>query len=863
MTFEQSVLTCVSLAAVAVMAAMGVVVCVTEFHLPAIRQSLQDFRRLPWYAQLFLVAFVSHFVVYGSVKTNQTDRAGGDVTNAPLMMLMMSRPAAQPTVTEAEISRGWQLVEVRTNAVVDYTMPQAASLDANWWVRGAFDDARWLSLSASTLSGWRFPFGGGEYDSIWALVWGELRFVLGDASTEISAVGSPMSAVPYRSRLWIADGTDGSRLVTWEDFALNRDPDTPINAQIVLFRNGDFVTRSNDVETVFRRVDPEDWDDDGIPNVDDPHPYSSDGDFFGPRQSLPAGANADAYCWVELVSEVNSHVTFTGDGPSDLPDPDFMVRAGETNRVILLIGKTYSVASSRPVSVVAKSDPAIEVTGDGTCGLGICWPVGVSVAESEGGCFTMRVTPGRVGGTFSWNSECCPVSGSGRSFFFDCGWRCLCIGCTAYGTFVYEGYSLPVSGGECGCSPGPRPCRTAPDDQMVAGVSASFSPGAVIFEDAYTNMPGEVVGRRSTEAVLTCSVHGGFRGGTASFSFTGSDRLGWVRGAAVPQTTVTIPAGEKLEFAAAYEGMSPSESVDDVVFAVTFIENDVPEPLAAEARLTSVKVELTPEDLPPMNPSPHRHLVGINEKVNHAAAPASANVRWIVAKNQISDDDYFNCPWTGGVYVVSAKCCNAQLDTPITVVEPVVECREARWDEELDASAVVGESGWVGMKLSLYLLPRTVSFDWIEMEEVPVPSSEAIRPTGYFYLRPDVMHSTHDAEMGAGKWFRPRLSDGSWTHDKARMPYACPPFVIDDPPEWTQGTMRWAIPVGCGELVSDANGGVERALRRVLNPNPTDQVYEMEAGGTLTIRKYNHSIRRDVSGRVWLDGSRVNAWWNW
>ena len=71
-----------------------------------------------------------------------------------------------------------------------------------------------------------------------------------------------------------------------------------------------------------------------------------------------------------------------------------------------------------------------------------------------------------------------------------------------------------------------------------------------------------------------------------------------------------------------------------------------------------------------------------------------------------------------------------------------------------------------------------------------------------------------------------------------------------------------AIPVGCGELAADANGRVEHALRSVLNPNPTDQVYEMEADGTLTIRKYNHSIRRDVSGRVWLDGSRVNAWWN-
>ena len=49
MTFEQSVLTCVSLAAVAVLATMGVVVCVKELQLSAIRQSLRDFRRLDLY----------------------------------------------------------------------------------------------------------------------------------------------------------------------------------------------------------------------------------------------------------------------------------------------------------------------------------------------------------------------------------------------------------------------------------------------------------------------------------------------------------------------------------------------------------------------------------------------------------------------------------------------------------------------------------------------------------------------------------------------------------------------------------------------------------------------------------------------
>ena len=45
-----------------------------------------------------------------------------------------------------------------------------------------------------------------------------------------------------------------------------------MNAQIILRPNGDFVTRSNDVETVCRRVNPDDWDDDGIANERDANP---------------------------------------------------------------------------------------------------------------------------------------------------------------------------------------------------------------------------------------------------------------------------------------------------------------------------------------------------------------------------------------------------------------------------------------------------------------------------------------------------------------------------------------------------------------------------------------------------------------
>ena len=58
----------------------------------------------------------------------------------------------------------------------------------------------------------------------------------------------------------------------------------------LLFSNGDFATRSNEVETVCRRVNPDDFDGDGIANDVDADPLVCDGDFFGPANILPDGA---------------------------------------------------------------------------------------------------------------------------------------------------------------------------------------------------------------------------------------------------------------------------------------------------------------------------------------------------------------------------------------------------------------------------------------------------------------------------------------------------------------------------------------------------------------------------------------------
>lgn len=107
------------------------------------------------------------------------------------------------------------------------------------------------------------------------------------------------------------------------------------------------------------------------------------GPFVNASQ-FPKNGNPDCYCWVDVVAKDDGEVVFKGDAPCALPDPKFMVKGGETNRVILLIGKMYAASAKSKISVAGVSDDSIKVLVKDDKTIRVHWPVVISAILDEG-----------------------------------------------------------------------------------------------------------------------------------------------------------------------------------------------------------------------------------------------------------------------------------------------------------------------------------------------------------------------------------------------------------------------------------------------------------------------------------------------
>ena len=174
---------------------------------------------------------------------------------------------------------------------------------------------------------------------------------------------------------------------------------------------------------------------------------------------LPPTSNSNAYYTVDIIADDHAHIVFSGDGPSDLPDPDFWALPGDTNRVKLLIGKSYEIQGSSIFTVTASSDPDAVVSNISASRKMVVSPVQIEcvppargrLMATVGGGFSMNVYPSYLGGLFYWTNSCCQITGNGNVFNWWCS-GCSCRGCTAKGYYRYEGYDIECAGIPCGCT---------------------------------------------------------------------------------------------------------------------------------------------------------------------------------------------------------------------------------------------------------------------------------------------------------------------------------------------------------------------------------------------------------------------------
>ena len=235
-------------------------------------------------ARIIAFVAVSAFcVIRGGAKFLMPPATTGGTPVVPVMQSPATgeTPVVPEVVTPEEIAQGWRLESVTTNEAVSYAMPTNGVEYAPWSLGGGYETHFPLDLVELA-----FPFGASMVRRLDVLSGGMVESLprqrvegLYSSAMSICAAREYASIVPGVGRFWWAEtaavaGRPPYRgmILTWENVYAGRDRTGQYNAQIEFHDDGNFITRSNDVERVYRRVLPFDLDNDGLPNTIDPAP---------------------------------------------------------------------------------------------------------------------------------------------------------------------------------------------------------------------------------------------------------------------------------------------------------------------------------------------------------------------------------------------------------------------------------------------------------------------------------------------------------------------------------------------------------------------------------------------------------------
>ena len=437
-------------------------------------------------------------------------------------------------------------------------------------------------------------------------------------------------------------------------------------------------------------------------------------------------------------------------------------------------------------------------------------------------------------------------------FSMSCRVGCGCGGCETTGRFGYEGFSLPATGGWCGCGDPDRPDPNQGDETPPVGVDVSFAKPVIFLEDEYENAPGETVPWQSTTTELRCTAIGGEHGGHVAFEMSEVTNLVQMSGRPLPFERDLSP-GEAFCFTNVYKAVAASGRAEDIVATGHFYETDGGWYETSVDKATAVRVELWPFLTSPLNECKYRHKFGVGETINIASYPNVSFVHWVGGAGTITANGLqYICPLLAENDRLKAVGRDCEFTPHTVVVQPngVLAMDVA----SRTFGVLPGRAGGIALEMSLYVLPRDVNFMGIKVEEIPDAGGTH---SGYFadtYFMEEWYHGT---EQGAGEW-RSVYGNNFFLPDTAGLKKELP--QLDDngvvstagTNGWKHGTLTWNVPCGWGGLsIGECDEPVASFADAAV------QIMEIDENGNCEVRKHANTVRRMIDGRMFLNGSLI------
>ena len=601
------------------------------------------------------------------------------------------------------------------------------------------------------------------------------------------------------------------------------------------------------------------------------------------------GVNSNAYYFVDVVAERGPAPIRFMDANGAMPDdPVVVARAGEVCRVPLVIGVEYAVTSAVPFTVSHAYGCEIGRTPDYTSirirtreggGMTVHWPIRFSYVEKNGSMteFALSSSPEGLELEYSWHVtggngqqhapsmmmlppmpmavplpsrllgspdgyECFTFEGSNVTV--SCSGDCGCGGCTLGGTASHVGHSVDLPGFTCGCSPPPGDPdpEDPPSDPSLPSISVSLSAPAVIYEAAYVNAPGETVAKRSTLVTVNVSVNSGEHGARFGITKENLNCLVPLEGVLDIPASGTLEPFETLNLSYVCVGASPSGEKEDVRISGWVVDSETgARDNCNGSKMTVFRVAVEEVEPAIACPYPNRHTYGIAEKVRLMQYPATPAIQWdsssLGSFSSIDGSMCYDCPITQTDVEMMAGNSGVSLPIFLQVIEPDgIAC------DHVTFLPATNEIEGCGMQLKLVVLPCTVSFTGLKMQEVPADLNNWQQwgsHSGYFASYEFYHRWCHTTSYGAGKWLN--VSAGNVLGlDVSR--------IWSWPTPWASGVLSWKIPYGWKHKENPSNTCVGQ-----ISP-PSYSIWTMNTN-FLEKTKHSHRVGLSLSGQTYLDGN--------